>query len=210
MGHCAERLFIYLCDMARKTGSHAETTGPRVRAAALRLFARHGFAAVSMRQIAREVGVQVGALYGYTPDKQSLLADLMQSHMAEVLDEVALAVPAEGSATERLAAFVRFHITFHLDRPDAVFVAYMELRNLTPENFARIEMLRRRYEDKLESILRDGAAGGAFSVPDTKLATFGLIAMLTGVNTWYREGGRLSRADIVAQYWAMVRRAVGA
>ncbi|MFT5345991.1 MAG: AcrR family transcriptional regulator, partial [Dinoroseobacter sp.] len=42
--------------MARKLGSHSDITGPRVTAAATRLIARHGFAAVSMRQIAGEVG----------------------------------------------------------------------------------------------------------------------------------------------------------
>lgn len=197
--------------MARKTGSHAETTGPRVRAAALRLFARDGFSAVSMRQIAREVGVQVGALYGYTPDKQSLLSDLMQAHMDEVLAGWASAVdalPRAAGSVARLARFVQFHIDFHIDRPDAVFVAYMELRSLSPENFARIEAQRRAYEDALEAILRDGVAAGLFEVPDTKLGTLALIAMLTGVNTWYREGGRLSRGDVAAYYWAMVRRAV--
>ena len=55
--------------MARTAGSRAEITGPLVRAAAQRLFARHGYAAVSMRRIAAEVGVQAGALYAYTPDK---------------------------------------------------------------------------------------------------------------------------------------------
>jgi AcrR family transcriptional regulator len=199
--------------MARKTGSHAETTGPRVRAAALRLFARHGYAAVSMRQIAREVGVQAGALYAYTPDKQSLLADLMRTHMDEVLagwTAARAALPPGTAPTARLAAFVQFHIGFHLDRPEAVFVAYMELRNLEPENFAAIEALRRRYEDTLEAILRDGVALGEFRVADTTLCALALIAMLTGVNTWYREGGRLSRGDVAAQYWAMARRAVGA
>jgi AcrR family transcriptional regulator len=67
--------------MARKQGSHGEITGPKVRAAALRLFARHGFAAVSMRQIAGEVGVQAGALYLYTADKQTLLFELMRDHL---------------------------------------------------------------------------------------------------------------------------------
>ncbi|MGB0799109.1 MAG: TetR family transcriptional regulator, partial [Planktomarina sp.] len=42
--------------MARKTGSHSQITGPRIREVALELFARHGFAAVSMRQIAANVG----------------------------------------------------------------------------------------------------------------------------------------------------------
>ncbi|MFV2038469.1 MAG: TetR/AcrR family transcriptional regulator, partial [Paracoccaceae bacterium] len=101
--------------MARKTGSHSDITGPLVHAAALRLFARHGFAAVSMRQIAAEVGVQAGALYLYTPDKQSLLFDLMRGHMRELLDALALE-PQRARHTERLEDFVRFHIRYHIER----------------------------------------------------------------------------------------------
>ena len=193
--------------MARKQGSHSEITGPRVRQAALKLFARHGYAAVSMRQIAAEVGVQAGALYLYTPDKQSLLFELMKAHMDELL--AAWADEPRGEApAERLEAFARFHIRFHLARPDAVFLSYMELRNLEPANFAAIESLRRAYEDELEAILKAGVAAGAFDLPDTKLATLALIAMLTGVNTWYREGGRLSRERVESIYWDMTRRAV--
>lgn len=193
--------------MARKTGSHSQITGPRVHAAASKLFARHGFAAVSMRQIAAEVGVQAGALYLYTPDKQSLLFDLMQGHMQDLL--AAWDAQDKGdSPLAQLEAFVRFHIGFHLERPDAVFIAYMELRNLTAENFAVIEALRKRYEDGLEDILRTGQKAGVFALPDTKLAMMALIAMLTGVNTWYREGGRLSRGKIEEIYWDMTRKAV--
>ena len=194
--------------MARKTGSHSEITGPKVREAALRLFARHGYAAVSMRQIAREVGVQAGALYLYTPDKQSLLFDLMQNHMDSVL-AAWRAEPHADTPVDRLRQFTRFHIFFHLKRPDEVFVSYMELRNLEPENFAKIETLRRAYEDELEEILKEGQEQALFEVPDTKLATLAVIAMLTGVNTWYRHGGRLSPERVEAIYWDMVRRAVG-
>lgn len=193
--------------MARKQGSHADITGPRVREAALRLFARHGFAAVSMRQIAAEVGVQAGALYLYTPDKQTLLFDLMRDHLEELLDDWA---PGDGPPLDELERFTRHHIRFHLVRPELVFIAYMELRNLEPENFAVIEGLRKTYEDRLESILIRGVAAGVFAVPDTKLATLAIIAMLTGVTTWYREGGRLDVGAIEAIYWDMVRRAVAA
>ena len=195
--------------MARTAGSHSDITGPRVRSAALTLFARHGFAAVSMRQIAKEVGVQAGALYNYTPDKQSLLFDLMQTHMRELM-EARAEEPQEGCALARLEAFTRLHIRFHSARPEEVFIAYMELRNLTPENFAIIEGWRRQYEDELEGILRDGQAEGVFDVPDTKIATLAVIAMLTGVNTWFREGGRLSLDEVERIYWNMVRKAVAA
>ncbi|MEM7723753.1 MAG: TetR/AcrR family transcriptional regulator [Pseudomonadota bacterium] len=191
--------------MARKQGSHAGITGPKLRKAALRLFAQHGFASVSMRQIAAEVGVQAGALYAYTPDKQALLFDLMRNHLEHLLADWQ---PMEGPAEPALRDFVRHHIRYHLDRSDLVFIAYMELRSLTPENFAVIEGLRRRYEDRLESILIRGEAEGVFAIPDTKLAVMALIAMLTGVTTWYREGGRLDPDAIEAIYWDMVRKAV--
>jgi len=194
--------------MPRTIGSHSDITGPRIRAVALRLFAQHGFAAVSMRQIAREVGVQAGALYNYTPDKQTLLFELMQAHMRELLRAVP-DVSGKG-ALDRLERFVRFHIAFHHERPDAVFIAYMELRNLEPENFAHIEALRRRYETVLEDILGAGSAEDLFAVCDTRITTLAVIGMLTGVTTWFRAGGRLSLSAVQDQYWDMVRRLVGA
>ncbi|MCK0166250.1 TetR/AcrR family transcriptional regulator [Jannaschia sp. S6380] len=194
--------------MARPSGSDAGVTGPRVRSAAERLFARYGYAAVSMRQIAAEVGIGAGALYHYTPDKQTLLVGMMRDHLQALLTAWAKADPG-GAATGRLEAFARFHIRFHLDRPDAVFIAYMELRSLEPEAFATIEELRRRYEAIPEKILRDGARDGTMRVPDVRLAGMALIAMLTGVTTWFRDGGRLDRGDVEAIYADMALGMVG-
>ena len=194
--------------MARTQGSKAEITGPLVRDTARRLFARHGFAAVSMRQIAAEVGLQVGALYAYTPDKQALLADLLRSHMEDLL--AAWQDDPARPALARLESFLRFHIQTSLEHPEAVFLSYMELRNLTPENRRIIADLRRRYEDALEAILIAGEAQGTMSVPDSRLSAMALIAMLTGVTNWYREGGRLDQDRVVAVYWDLVRGAVGA
>lgn len=195
--------------MARKTGSHGDITGPAIRASALRLFARSGYAAVSMREIAGDVGVRAGALYLYTPDKQTLLFDLLREHMEHVLTSWESARSGE-TPLERLEAFVRFHIDYHLDRSDEVFLSYMELRNLSPENFEKIEVLRRQYEAELEAILSDGHGSEDFRLPDVRVSTMALIAMLNGVLTWYREGGRLSRDRIQRIYWNMARRMVRA
>ncbi|MEM9349471.1 MAG: TetR/AcrR family transcriptional regulator [Pseudomonadota bacterium] len=193
--------------MARKAGSHSDITGPRIQGAALALFARHGYAAVSMRQIAAEVGVQAGAIYNYVPHKQALLFELMRGHMEALLEETDTL--NGGDPLEALDEFVRFHIHYHLARVDLVFISYMELRALEPDNFAQIEKLRSRYEDKLEAILRAGQ-GRAFTLEDTKLATLALIAMLTGVTNWFREGGRLAPEEVADHYVAMARRLLSA
>jgi len=193
--------------MARKTGSHAEITGPAIRSAALDLFAQSGYAAVSMREIANAVGVQAGALYLYTPDKQTLLFDLMRGHMEQAIASWG-EVDVGPDPKTRLEAFVRFHVDHHFDRPNEIFLAYMELRNLTPENFEAIERLRNTYEKHLETILRDGQAQGIFNLHDVRVSTMALIAMMSGVMTWYRDGGRLSRARVQELYWDMAKRMV--
>lgn len=195
--------------MPRKTGSRSDITGPKVRDAALELFARHGFAAVSMRQIAAEVGLQAGALYSYTPDKQTLLFELMRGHMQALMQARAdLGNPKQPIDT--LEQFTRFHIEFHLPRADLVFISYMELRNLSPDNFAVIEGMRKEYETELETILVDGATQGQITTKDPKITALAIIAMLTGVSTWYRDQGRLSVSDVADLYWDLVRKSVQA
>lgn len=194
--------------MARKQGSHSDITGPKVREVALKLIARYGCAAVSMRQIAAEVGVQAGALYNYTPDKQTLLFTLMEDHMKEVLGALA-DVDLDVDPMTALERITRFHVRFHEPRRDAIFVSYMELRNLSPENFEKIEGYRQEYESHLQEILNEGVAQGVFEIADTRITSLALIAMLNGINNWFRKGGRLSIQDVENLHWTLVKRTVG-
>lgn len=185
-----------------------DKTARRVREAALRLFARHGYAAVSMRQIATQVGVQPGALYNHFPTKQHILRDLMLEHMRDLHEAWSAWTKRHAGIADPLESFVSFHIGYHLERADEVFVSYMELRNLEPENFREIEATRQEYEAILTGILKEGAAGGRYQVTDPRVATRAIIAMLTGIPTWYRPDGSLSRRDIETLYLDMVRKAV--
>lgn len=189
-----------------QTTAKGQETAERVRKAALKRFAASGYAAVSMREIAADVGVQPGALYNHFPTKQDILKDLMLAHMAELMSAWQEAEFAAG--TDPLERFVRFHIGYHLERADEVFISYMELRNLEPENFELVETERRRYEAILTRILEEGSAAGRYSVREPRVATRAIIAMLTGIPSWYREGGRLSKQDIEELYLDLARKAV--
>ncbi len=178
--------------------------------AAQSLFAQYGYAAVSMRQIAAEVGVQVGALYNYTPDKQSLLFTLMQEHMSGLLAAWRMQQgPENSTALQGLLAFVDCHLRYHLPRSEAVFIAYMELRNLTADNFDHLEKMRKSYEDALEAIIKKGMQTGEFEVADSKIVTLAIIGMLKEVSTWYRPDGRLTEEALIERYQTMARQLVG-
>lgn len=194
--------------MARTAGSIGTETAKRVLKEALSLFALHGYAAVSMRQIASNCGLQAGALYNHFPTKQSILQGLMVSHMEDLLAALeASALPDEPIAA--LDAFTRFHIHYHIGRPEEVFIAYMELRNLESAPYAQVMRLRQRYERVLRGILRDGQGANCFTIDDVSVTAMAIISMMTGVNTWYRYGGRLSVKEVEEIYVNLVRSVVG-
>ena len=196
--------------MARTAGSIGEQTSRDILATALKLFSQQGFAAVSMRQIAKETGIQAGTIYNHYPTKQALLHTLLESHMRVLLAAAAAEDFSGQEPVEALRSFIRFHIRYHIDKADEVFIAYMELRSLAPENFKDIQGLRQGYERILRDILRRGMHAGVFSISDPPVSAMAIIAMLTGVNTWYRYGGRLSVLEIESIYVKMVMNSVGA
>ncbi|WP_137932123.1 TetR/AcrR family transcriptional regulator [Mesorhizobium comanense] len=196
--------------MARTTGSDGGRTEAAVREAAVSLIARQGYEAMSMRQLAAEVGVQAAALYRYFPTKEELLFTIMREHMEGLGEAWQKARPAGPDPRERLSAYVRNHIAFHIKRRHATHVSNMELRSLSPDRLTQILRMRTAYEKELRAILRDGAEAGVFSIEDTGLTAMALIQMMTGVIVWFRPGERLSVAEVTATYLSMTMRLVGA
>ncbi len=196
--------------MARTTGSDGERTEAAIRKAALGLMAKFGYEAVSMRQLAQEVGVQAAALYRYFATKEDLLFALMREHMETLVEAWNAARPQMPDPAVRLAAFVDNHIRFHVARRHSTHVSNMELRSLSHERLTHILRLRGNYEKELRQILRDGADSGAFSVEDTRLTAMAIIQMITGVIVWFRPDERLSVEEVTETYLSMTMRLAGA
>ena len=135
-----------------------------IRHAALRLIHRHGFAAMSLRDLAAEVGIRPGSLYNHIATKQSLLFDLMHEHMTTLLAETDAALAAAGPAPlDRLRSFIAHHVLYHLERKREVYIANFELRALDAANAARILAMRHDYEARLIGLLEEGAAAGVLA-----------------------------------------------
>ena len=79
-------------------------TRERVRSAAVRLFARQGFAAVNMRRIAEEAGISTGSIYRHFTTKEELFEDLV-TEAATGMGEVVALFRGPGDPVESLRAF---------------------------------------------------------------------------------------------------------
>ncbi len=78
----------------------------RLERAALAVFARRGYAAATVRDVAREAGVAQGLLYNYYRGKDDLLAAVFRRSVGDVQASFAAAA-VDASPAERLALLIR-------------------------------------------------------------------------------------------------------
>lgn len=191
--------------MTRTVGSNGSATADAIRQAGLRLIYKHGYEAMSLRQLAAAVGLQPASLYHHISTKQDLLFGLVRDHMEKLVADTDAALPPEHEGAEaRLRGFIRHHLTYHVERQLEVFIGNSELRSLEPENRRVIVALRAAYEGRLTAILEAGQAEKVLDMRDVQVAAFAILAMLTGICTWYKPNGRMSVAELIAVHTELI------
>lgn len=175
-----------------------------LREAGIRLIAQHGYEAVSLRMLAKEIGIQAGSLYNYINNKQQFLFDLLASIIRDLVEEMTQELQGLTDPSERLRIFIRRHIDFHTRRKEEVFIGNMELRSLTPENSKVIRQMRDEYEEILRTIIRDGLQAGQFHCSDPTVVKLAIITMLTAIASWYKPEGRRKIDTLTAEYTTLI------
>ena len=82
------------------------------------LFAEAGYSGVSMRDIAKSVGVTPAALYYHFPDKQTLYVETVRFAMDRNEKQIEKALTTDGSPEERFMRFIKGYILLIHDDPD--------------------------------------------------------------------------------------------
>jgi TetR/AcrR family fatty acid metabolism transcriptional regulator len=99
----------------------------RILAAAETVFARHGFFAARVAEIAKEAGVADGTIYLYFKSKDDLLISWFETRMKQV-NEVLRVEIAEQAPRDQLRAFIKRYLQLVHDEPAAAEVLTIELR----------------------------------------------------------------------------------
>lgn len=160
-------------------------TRARIIDAALTLFAQHGYAGATIKQIAQAAGMAQGLLYNYFPSKEHLLLAIFQQSMADVRESFALAEsapPAERAAALIRAAFAlirrnqRFWRLSYASRAQAPVLAALgldlsawtaEIRSVTARYAADAGMGDPTIEGAILFALIDGVSQHYILEPDT-------------------------------------------
>src|SRR5215212_2518602 len=99
----------------------------RILSAAERVFARCGFFAARVSEIAKEASVADGTIYLYFKSKDDLLISLFENRMTQVNEHLRAAIANEPPAGQ-LRAFIKAYLRLVHDEPAAAEVLTIELR----------------------------------------------------------------------------------
>ena len=184
--------------MAIETGARRR----EIDEVASELFHVNGYAATSIRDIARALDMQGASLYAHVASKE----DLLWAIVAGAATTFALPAywapndPPGGAAVERLAALVEAHVEVVTADPERSRVFITEWRHLSGGRRAIISGRRDAYEARFRAAIADGVAVGAFRPTDAAIAATFILTALNGIAIWYRSDGRLS-ADRIADHF---------
>jgi len=109
--------------------------------AAANVFARKGFHASRVGDIAEEAGVAHGLLYHYFRSKEDVLETIFRDTWGALVVETLRIEAADGPLREQLRRFARFYLGSWLITPDAIRVLVREIAR-SPQVGERVDEIR--------------------------------------------------------------------
>ena len=97
----------------------------RIAVVAERLFQTEGFAAVSMRRLAKEAGCAPMTLYAYFDSKADILRLIWAGFLAGLFDDLDRQSQGIPNPEDRLVALARAYVRYWLDHPDRYRMVFM-------------------------------------------------------------------------------------
>lgn len=175
------------------------TRHEQVLDAAAELFARNGFAATSIREVAARAKLTKAGLYYHIREKEDLLERICTFSIETILAGARQALGEATTPRARLAALIRNHADFFQAHPDNLIVLNRDRQALPPVERARVADLERAYLDVIRGVIADGQRTGAFRAVDPSVAAFTLLGALNTLDRWYDPGGAVPPDALVAE-----------
>jgi len=172
---------------------------------AAELFARDGFGATSLDDIARVLGVTKGALYYHIKNKEEILRLIYLTVLTASEEPLHHIAEADLSPLEKLRRAVEHQATVAADRSPAMIVFYREHPHLTGPFAKEITLRKKAYERYFEHIIEEGQSTGAFQLNvDPKIASFGILGMCNWLSQWYKPDGQYTHQHIATMFVNMI------
>src|SRR5688572_21341619 len=154
-----------------------------------------------MGDLAEAMGVQKGSLYSLADSEQELLYGAVREG-ADAFHAGLDALPEDAPAIERIRLALRAHLRVVAEQLDVATVFVREWRYLEGERREEIVGERRRYEERLRTLFREGREHGELRTDlDDAAAALLVLSAANWAYTWLTPG---RDTDAIADAFAAI------
>ena len=155
-----------------------------------------GYAATSVRDIAKALDMEPASLYSHFKSKE----DILKITCFEMADKFELAVKEVNdiyfNAEEKLRMAIKLHVEILTQNLDSALIFIRDWRNLTGTSLTQFTAKRNVYEEGFREIVQTGIDEGIFNETDKKFAALTILSSVNWIVEWYKPDGNLNAEQI--------------
>lgn len=174
----------------------ALTRKEHIRFSAQKLFREKGYAATSMRDLAKEVGVEAPSLYNHFSSKNELLKEICFDIANQFYNAFEQAVSDKKTFIQKLSAAIGAHVQVIYNNIEATTVFFEEWIFLEGADLIKFKKLRSGYQQKFHSLIVRGIEAGEMKNLDVRMATFTILSSLNATHELYKHNHKTEMKEV--------------
>ncbi len=167
---------------------------------AIKLFAERGYRAVTIDDVAANLGYTKSVVYYYFKSKNEILWQIFNRIFEGFLEKVMKAKDQGGTPAEVLSHMIHDHALNVMENPEWTSIFNREEQELNPPQRKQVRRMKRGYDAAFEQVYRDGVAEGSFRNIPAHVVIGGALGMCNWLYVWFDPKGELTAEAIASHY----------
>ncbi len=160
-----------------------ETRKDEIIKTAAKLFKKKGYSAVTMRDLAKAMGIKAASLYNHINSKQDILKAIIISLAEEFTEGMKMIKSSQGTSIQKLKEIVKLHVNITSKNAYGMASLNNDWMHLE-EKLEYYLLLRSNYEDEFRNILTEGINNNEIVDTNVDVTLFSILSTLRSLYLW--------------------------
>lgn len=180
--------------MPRIRSDNYETKAQAIMDSAAAIFAKEGYPAAKMQDLAKACGATKSMLYHYYPTKDDLLFAMLQEHLQRLINALEEALASGATAPERLQMMVEAYTQKSNQSRRRHMVAMNDVKFLPKAKQTPLINMQRQLTELVTRLLRE--LNPNLTEELYKPYTMMMLGMLNWTDFWYKPSGTVKPQEL--------------
>ena len=160
-----------------------ETRKDEIIKTAAKLFKHKGYSAVTMRDLAKAMGIKAASLYNHINSKQDILKEIIISLAEEFTEGMKMIKASQGTSIQKIKEIVKLHVNITSRNTYGMASLNNDWMHLE-EKLEYYLQLRSNYEDEFRNVLIEGINNNEIVDSNVDVTLFSILSTLRSLYLW--------------------------